>query len=932
MLKRNKIIFGIGIVSVVVVPTAAVISCGGSLNNDVIPVVDRPAINQAKMDKITPVMIHDAIDAKMAPAVNKMIPSVPRAWSTSLNDVFDVTIAPSNWRPADDGSVTMNVNISKIGLKSPPVFSNITIKGYKTNKQKLMDEITAAMIHGEIKRHLNPTSQKTIPVTLPVSWIANLNNLDIRIVLSNWRPVDDGSVTMDVNISKIGLKAPPIFTNITIKGYKTDEQKLMDGITMTMIHDEVRKHLDPTSQKNIPPATPASWNTNLNFLDINVILSNWRPADDGSVSMDVNISKSGLQSPPTFTNITVKGYTNFQQKMDAISKQMVHDEIKKLLDPQITKSISKVTPEPFIIMLNNIPNVTITLSKWLPTDDGSVTMTATISKIGLTSPSPFTDIKVIGYETTNQAKMNGITFAMVQQEVQQHFDPNGSIQIPNVQSDNTWIATLNLLNGVNINLSNWVANRDEGNAQMTITISKTGISNTPGPFNNVKIGGYKTANQAKMDGITAAMVNSEVQSHLTPDVNMYTPASPPVPRWTGTLNTLDNVTLTLSNWTTVEVDGYVTMTVIVSHSGLKSSKPFNNIKLMGYKQYVINLKSAVSVVSTDIPDSHDGFSIKIGNTNHYLLGTYDEGVYQVTLKPNGVVDTSIPINKTGPVSIPDVEKGFAQAIDSTHYLIGTNNNGVYQVKVDLSSGIVQSAVPVRISGTNSIPGDVASGFSSRIGNSNNYLIGTATQGVYQVSVDVNGMVTKSIPVNMSGTNSIPSVGGGFAQEIDSTHYLIGTSSSGVYQVVLDPNGMVKTTTHVLITGTNSIPDVSNGFSQKIDDTHYLIGTHSDGIYQVTVDANGMINKSVATKMIPIVRYGFIQEIDNTHYLVGTTREGVYKVTVANGIVQTAIKIHGSGTNGIPTVNGGWSQKLDNTHYWVATLRNGIFRVNLNLMK
>ncbi|MCK5788191.1 MAG: hypothetical protein KAH32_04305 [Chlamydiia bacterium] len=64
-------------------------------------------------------------------------------------------------------------------------------------------------------------------------------------------------------------------------------------------------------------------------------------------------------------------------------------------------------------------------------------MTATISKIGLTSPSPFTDIKVIGYETTNQAKMNGITFAMVQQEVQQHFDPNGSIQIPNVQSDNT---------------------------------------------------------------------------------------------------------------------------------------------------------------------------------------------------------------------------------------------------------------------------------------------------------------------------------------------------------------------------------------------------------------------------------------------------------------------------------------------------------------
>ncbi|MCK5788192.1 MAG: hypothetical protein KAH32_04310 [Chlamydiia bacterium] len=79
--------------------------------------------------------------------------------------------------------------------------------------------------------------------------------------------------------------------------------------------------------------------------------------------MDVNISKSGLQSPPTFTNITVKGYTNFQQKMDAISKQMVHDEIKKLLDPQITKSISKVTPEPFIIMLNNIPNVTITLSK-----------------------------------------------------------------------------------------------------------------------------------------------------------------------------------------------------------------------------------------------------------------------------------------------------------------------------------------------------------------------------------------------------------------------------------------------------------------------------------------------------------------------------------------------------------------------------------------
>ena len=46
-------------------------------------------------------------------------------------------------------------------------------------------------------------------------------------------------------------------------------------------------------------------------------------------------------------------------------------------------------------------------------------------------------------------------------------------------------------------------------------------------------------------------------------------------------------------------------------------------------------------------------------------------------------------------------------------------------------------------------------------------------------------------ISMSGeTKSIPDVMSGFSQKIDDTHYLIGTNFEGVYQVIIDKDGVV----------------------------------------------------------------------------------------------------------------------------------------------
>ena len=191
-----------------------------------------------------------------------------------------------------------------------------------------------------------------------------------------------------------------------------------------------------------------------------------------------------------------------------------------------------------------------------------------------------------------------------------------------------------------------------------------------------------------------------------------------------------------------------------------------------------------------IPNVAGGFSTKIDDT-HYLIGTANKGVYQVAVDKNTkLIKKTIAVSMSeGTKSIPDVMGGFSQKIDDTHYLIGTYDQSVYQIELDKNTKLIKKTTPVKMTGPNLIP-SVNDGFSQKI-NDTHYLIGTMDKGVYQIELDKNTkLIKKTTPVKMTGPNSIPLVRGGFSQKINDTHYLIGTRRNGVYQVAVDKDGMI----------------------------------------------------------------------------------------------------------------------------------------------
>ena len=190
-----------------------------------------------------------------------------------------------------------------------------------------------------------------------------------------------------------------------------------------------------------------------------------------------------------------------------------------------------------------------------------------------------------------------------------------------------------------------------------------------------------------------------------------------------------------------------------------------------------------------IPSVNDGFSQKIDDT-HFLIGTKNKGVYQVELdEDTKSIKTTTAIPMLGPNSIPLVRGGFSQKIDDTHYLISTYEKGVYQVELNKDTKLIKKTTQVKMTGPNSIP-DVMGGFFQKIDDTH-YLIGTGDNGIYQVELDKDTKsIKKTTQVKMTGPNSIPDVYGGFAQKIDDTHYLIGTIRNGVYQIVVGKYGMI----------------------------------------------------------------------------------------------------------------------------------------------
>ena len=420
----------------------------------------------------------------------------------------------------------------------------------------------------------------------------------------------------------------------------------------------------------------------------------------------------------------------------------------------------------------------------------------------------------------------------------------------------------------------------------------------------------------KMQNITKTQVKTAIHNQLS---NIGTPSMPN--DWSTTINDLSGVFIHIENWAPIQ--GSVTMEAVI-YKANAVTRHFTDITIGGFS-YIPRVVASIPVPilgTNSIPDAHYGFSQRIDAT-HYLIGTYNKGVYQVTLDLNGIVTSSIPVKTIGANSIPDVDTGFAQRIgDSNHYLIGTKTMGVYQVTLDVK-GMVTSSIQVTTTGANSIP-DVALGFIQKL-DETHYLIGTNNNGVYQVVVGADGLVKITVPYTQ-----IPTVIGGFATKLDDTHYWIGTSGSGIYQVTTDVAGTaIKTSVAI---STSVIPGVGYGWAQQIDSTHYLIGTYNKGVYQVTLNADGSIKTSIQVPMkginsIPDVSTGFITKIDTRHYLITTIDGDIYGITVdKDGMVKSSILIP---KNLIPSVQTGWAQQIDTTHYLIGTATKGVYQVKVS---
>ena len=880
---------------------------------------------QTKMSAIDNAAVQSAIIKKLNPNSATAVPTIPSDIEGTVGELEDAIIHIKIWTPGTDGTVTGGASVSKGSLIPRTSLFSFTLVGYKTTKQAEFNNITKQEVHDVIKNQLNPSSANVIPNKLN-DFVAIIHRLtQINVVISNWVPNDDGSISMDATISHVTLGSKT-FPFITVGGYKTASQVKMDEVSKGEVRQIVKNKLNVDYKVTVPVRAIPKWTANINGLEVDIEITSWTPGTDGSVALTTTLTDPyNVLTPPGPYSFTIHGYkTKAQAQFDSIQSSDVKAAITLLLAPSKSNVVPNQPSWP-PVTVGKANNVQMNINQWTDNTDGSVTMDISAFAAGTVGTKTFQGITIEGFKASDQAKLDVVSATDIINAITNKIG-NAVGSIPDKPAN--WKTRINGVSGVTIALTGWTKNAVAGSIVTSAVVSRADLKSPPAfP---ITITGYskKDQQQAKLDAITTVEAKKAIVNKLVPLKSKNVLRNAPN-KWEIQFGTLDKVGITLSAWNT-DTAGSVTMTAILSKDGLKS-KVITGITIGGFG-HTLKLISAIPVEVVDIPDVHDSFSQQIDAT-HYLIGTYDKGVYQVTVDANGMVTKYVQV----PLSaIPDVRGGWSQKISATHYLIGTRKKGVYQVTVD-SSGMVSQALQVSMNGNHSIP-TVQDGWSQKI-NPTHYLIGTNYLGVYQVTVNTSGIVTKSIRISRASvaTIHIPDVGSGCSQQIDNTHYLIGTLYEGVYQVTVDPTtGMATKTVPVPL---STIPSVGVGFIQQINTTHYLVGTHANGVYQVTVDADGMVTKSTQVShdggdnSLPDVQNGFSQQIDPKHYLIGTQKQGVYQVIVdpTTGMVTTTTRIPIEGSNSIPSVSDGFIQRIDDTHYLIGTESAGVYQVYVSYL-
>ena len=1045
MKKHKAILWTLGIASTIVVPTFITISCA---DNVTAPQKLAPPTNndQIKMDGITRSMITIAINNKLDPQVTKGLPSnKPLDWTTTINGLVGVNIHVDSWVADDEGSVTMNALAWKLGFISSIPFDDIAVKGYAINNQQKMDGITQKMVNDDIVSKIKPTLKELPPAVVPGKWVTSLNYLDeITLEIRSWSVKNDGSITMNVR-----LTAPAIsehtFTGVTITGYKSSDQAKMDEISQKMVENAVIQKIG-VGRGQLAPAKPNDWKTNLGGISkVGINVFGWIARDDGTIGMSVAISKDKLKPPSPFT-VRVSGYkTNNQQKMDKITEKMVYDAINAELKPNDATAAPATTPADFHANIGELQDVNVHLTKWAPVE-GIVDMTATISKLGLPTNRVFNNITITGYKTSNQVKFDAITKAQVQQEIKKRVGPDPTKR-PETTTPPDWRTAFGALQDVNIHITKWLFNPKDGTVTTDASLTKTNLT-PPSPFTDMKITGYKTDDQQKMDGISVDEIKTAIITHLQPTTEELAPASTPG-TWTYTLNNLEGVTITLSSWTP-STDGSVSMSVTLSKTGLTSPTAVL-ISITGYKTRetynfekisssdvhdaikavldptvqktvptvaptggivaILNTVTGVTIniagwsnnndgsVTMDATISKQGMPVHTPFTGIIVRGykTTDLANFeainkqQVTseiLNKLGTPSGSIPanpnswaldhaINNVDGTTLtidkwtPDVAAGNL-SIDAT-ISKGTSYTALKFTSIDIKgytainfdkiafdsitkddvTGAIRNNIGPQL--INNVPAVSPGSFtvqlrtltrvnvlmtSWRPGSDGSVTMGaTISNGGFadrtfsDIKITGFGHILKTTATHVS-IPLLDIVGNGVSHRIDDTHYLVGTVNRLMGVTMGTGNNAGKIIKAIQLGGKNQIKDMSNGFIQEVRDGHYLIGTTLGELYQMTIDINvprwtTQIDQ-VENRKMPSVKNGWCQKVDDYHYLINTENHGIYQVKTGTGATEGHI-IHTEQSKLIlHTGPRSWIHRINETHYVVGDDRGHLTDIKLGL--
>ncbi|MCR8613317.1 MAG: lipoprotein 17-related variable surface protein [Mycoplasma sp.] len=539
---------------------------------------------------------------------SNLLPSlVPKPTTTILknneiNNLNGVNLELFSWAPNDNaGTLVITVKASKINFldKTYRIVTHWKNKsGYEQYKlTNLLPSKVSTLFSSSVPKEKLP-SKVVLPQDLPSLSIDGVDNVLITPVTGTIRANDAiGTLAFDVTLHKDGLT--DVTKTVTLGGFKslTDvKQEKLDSISPTDVISKI--NLSPDSSTfvgNVPQPADLTAQTIGDLDGLSIAITNWNAATDtGIITFDATISKNGL-TPKRISGITLGTASNHwrttaeaikivdQPKLNNIDLTtilsklgIVHDEhtlpSASVLDGHKTATIPAAET-------HTTSDITITVDSYNANPaNGHLNINVTLFAPGL-DPVVKTNLATGQWQTQtehNQALLHKITKAQTKEAIMTLLTIDNSVPVTAIQKPN--VSNLNQIgdaNGVNIEITTWTPNANDGTITFSATITKGSETKT---IDDIKIGTASNhwqttaeattlAEQAKLDSIVESDVKSLLPS-ITIVNSVKAPTIPPADLTAQTIAGLDGLNVAITNWNADDTTGIITFDATISKNGL----------------------------------------------------------------------------------------------------------------------------------------------------------------------------------------------------------------------------------------------------------------------------------------------------------------------------------------------------------------------------